>query len=85
MAAHGEERRVLKENRLLLSRFLQENNASKFQQLLHDHPNYIHMHCNEYDGVSFSLTLLFLFFCVCVLCEFVCLIIVEYCSGYPTK
>jgi len=67
MTAHEEETRVLKENRLFLSRLLQENIAPKFQQLLFDHPNYIHMHCNEYDGVSFSLN----FFLIFVLCEFV--------------
>jgi len=73
MTAHEEERRVLKENRLFLSRLLQDNNAPEFQQLLYDHPNYIHMHCNEYDGVSFSLTLLFLLLC----CVNLCLNIVE--------
>jgi len=64
MTAHEEKRRVLKENRLFLSRLLQENNAPKFQQLLYEHPNYIHMHCNEYDGVSFWLILLFILCCV---------------------
>jgi len=34
MTAHEEERRVLKENQLFLSRLLQDNNAAKFQQHL---------------------------------------------------
>ena len=53
MTSREVERRLLYENRVFLSRLLQENNAVKFQQLLYDHPNYIHMHCDEYNGVSF--------------------------------
>jgi len=52
MTTCEEERHALKENRMFLSRLLEENNAVKFQELLYEHPSYIQMRCSEYDGVS---------------------------------
>jgi len=55
-------RRLLKESREFLSSLLKENNAAKFQQLLYEHPSYIHMRCNDDDDkVSFSFTWLLIF------------------------
>jgi len=51
-------RYLLKENRVFLLSLLKENNAGEFQQLLYEYPSYIHMLCNEYDGVSFLFALL---------------------------
>jgi len=57
-------RQLLKENRVFLSSLLEENNAVKFEQLLYEYPSYIHMHCNEYDGVSFLFALLMILDCM---------------------
>ena len=52
MVAQEEEGHLLEKNRALLLQLLEENNSIKFQQLLHDHPNYIEMRCIADNGVS---------------------------------
>jgi len=53
MTTHHEARNLLKANRVFLTRLLQENNGPKFEEMLYEYPDYIHMHCDEYDGVGF--------------------------------
>jgi len=49
---------LLKENRALFFGLLEENNAVQFEDLLNEHPDYIHMHCIADEGVSVWLILL---------------------------
>jgi len=52
MTAQEQEGHLLEKTRALLLQLLEENNSIKFQQLLHDHPNYIEMRCIADNGVS---------------------------------
>jgi len=47
-----EEMRMLTDNRVLFLRLLGEKNRLTFQELLIEHPNYIHISCSDRYGVS---------------------------------
>ena len=56
MARRGEQIRNLKNNRVLFLHLLEKNNATKFQELLAEHPEYVQMRCSvdeNDDEVSF--------------------------------
>jgi len=62
MTTYEEKLNLLKKNRAMLLRLLEENNAVEFQDLLIEHPNYIHKRCSNKFGVSYGLTLLLFYF-----------------------
>jgi len=49
MVAGEENIRCLKDTRVLLLHLLEKNNATKFYELLAQHPEYIQMHCSADD------------------------------------